>query len=383
MSGKGSRTVTGATAGRVPEIPTPSVDLASLLPGLLLGGPSAVALAAGAGMSNRVLNAVADRARDPQSPERKAADKGRALHEARGEDAGAEHPGDVGLNAWFGEVDEFVDPDIQHDHGHLEGWADHNGNRIRDEADWQQTRTHQIDETLRETPTLRDYASLAKWVAMLEGAELLRPDLVDATATYRHFLFGNGALWTFSYDRFLRNDSAGAVVERSAIQDAEYGVMSEYDLKRADGPSTPMSFRMQSNVVSVGSDARYPYPATENWQKAIGGHPLWIQVEATVTPDEDNGERHVSMDLTLCMEDMYNFNPGQLDITTGTPDAENGRFEIVGLGHEFLQRGEATRHVQITHPIDTWDIDGGSESVLGTLPGRESTPENSRNPVAR
>jgi hypothetical protein len=105
--------------------------------------------------------------------------------------------------------------------------------------------------------------------------------------------------------------------------------------------------------VSVGRatpDFSYPYPATENWQKAIGGHALWVSAEATVDSNPATGRRTVEIAVTLRAEDMYNFNPGGADIASSTSDAENGRFEIVGLGTEFLQTGTVTRKVTFTIP---------------------------------
>jgi len=43
------------------------------------------------------------------------------------------------------------------------------------------------------------------------------------------------------------------------------------------------------------------------------------------------------------MEDKYNFNPGKSDEKTGIADKENGRFEVTGLGQQFLTYGTAKR----------------------------------------
>jgi hypothetical protein len=50
--------------------------------------------------------------------------------------------------------------------------------------------------------------------------------------------------------------------------------------------------------------------------------------------------------MVIHMEDMYNFNPGNDDIETGIADEANGRFEVTGLGHEFLNEGSLTRPLQ-------------------------------------
>jgi hypothetical protein len=127
------------------------------------------------------------------------------------------------------------------------------------------------------------------------------------------------------------------------------------------------TYQIRTGVISVTSgDARYPYPATENWQKALGAHSIWIEAAVTVTVSQlhDSNEappppagvaepgtlsstaagpptftRHFHVEMTIHEEDMYNFNPGAQDIATGIPDSANGRFEITGLGQEYINRG--------------------------------------------
>ena len=212
-----------------------------------------------------------------------------------------------------------------------------------------ETRTGEIDESLRDDATVGDYVSKAKWWAMCEGAAILRPDLVDATDAYRHFLWGGGADYHFDYDRFLDNDSAGRQVEASVTEDIYDQALDEYGTQRhvegqqdSDGP---VSFTIQNDrgALQVGSDARFPYPGTENWQKAIGGHSIWVEANVRGAPLSDGGEHILTVDMTIHMEDRYNFNPFQADIESGIKDAENGRLSVVGLGQEFMQYGESRR----------------------------------------
>lgn len=62
--------------------------------------------------------------------------------------------------------------------------------------------------------------------------------------------------------------------------------------------------------------------------------------------------RNFDVEMTIHAEDMYNFNPGDSDIATGTPDAANGRFEITGLGHEYLNRGTFTQSFSFEATMD-------------------------------
>lgn len=240
-------------------------------------------------------------------------------------------------------------PEFHHDHGFLD---DGHGGR---------------DESRLRDPTWADRVELLKWVAKLEAAELLRPDLVDGTAAYRHFLNGNGATRDIQYARFLANDSSGHTVLASAMADTRQAALERHDRDvAASGPTEgTSSYHIRTGVMSVTSgDARYPYPATENWQKAIGAHSLYIEATVTVTvtrvheaggglpggvPAAGEGSssdvgpptyaRHFHVEMTIHAEDMYNFNPGNFDIATGLPDDANGRFELTGLGHEYLNTG--------------------------------------------
>lgn len=272
-------------------------------------------------------------------------------------------------------------PVIRHDHGHMEG---PDGN---------------FDPSLHQDPTWSDRWELAKWITKLEGAELLRPDLVDGTSAYRHFLFGNGATRDIRYPRFIANDAAGARVLESAMSDARDAAVRRHDEDVAGATVTPgtRSYHIRTGVIPVGSgsDPRYPYPATENWQKAIGAHSIWIEANVTVTVRAPEGtppnscpaggyERSFHVEMTIHAEDMYNFNPGAADIATGTPDSANGRFEITGLGHEYLNTGTYARNfdfVTTMAPAPPPGTAGSGEVTPGRAP-REGRAEGSRGRAA-
>ena len=54
----------------------------------------------------------------------------------------------------------------------------------------------------------------------------------------------------------------------------------------------------------------------------------------------------LKMKITISMEDFYNFNNGQADLTTGASDNINGRFENLGWARSFYSRGRLTRTVK-------------------------------------
>jgi hypothetical protein len=68
----------------------------------------------------------------------------------------------------------------------------------------------------------------------------------------------------------------------------------------------------------------------QNWQKALGGHSIWISANIFVRV---TGSRlpTFTLHMTIHAEDRCNFNPGQKDIAAKIPDEENGIFEITGL----------------------------------------------------
>jgi hypothetical protein len=229
-------------------------------------------------------------------------------------------------------------PKLQHDHGFLD---DGKGG---------------VDRSRMRVPTTSDQLERLQWIATLEAAELLRPDLVDGTTAYRHFLFGDGQQRKIDYNRFVIYDSSGKRVWTSVLEDVRAASIGWHDRQRTH--STPVQvteqFSMSSAIAQVEEDnLRYPYPATENWQKAIGAHVVWVsRADVTVVIDPARAERRFKTKFTLEMEDMYNFNPGMADMATGIPDNTNGRFELTGLGKEYLTVASLERTIEFAAPID-------------------------------
>ncbi|MBL8260172.1 MAG: hypothetical protein JNM60_10225 [Candidatus Competibacteraceae bacterium] len=201
-----------------------------------------------------------------------------------------------------------------------------------------------LDKFGKRSPTASDYVALAKWKAKLGVAEELRPDLVDALQAYRHFLEGRGRPRTFSYERYVLNDESGRVTLANAMLDIQDGVEEIWETNKLELMGSLKVFSVTGGQISCGSDSLFPYPATENWQKAIGGHIVWLSGNVTVSKQDDGV--WFALDMTLHAEDRYNFNPGQKDIATGIPDSDNGIFEITGLGNQFDQTAELRRIIK-------------------------------------
>ena len=191
-------------------------------------------------------------------------------------------------------------------------------------------------------PKLTDYWDLFKWRSMMETAGALRPDLADAIAAYNHFLDGEGEAREFSYERYVMNDQSGRTTLRNAILDAQDAAIK---LWRSNGK--PSNFQFTGPGIPCGSAdpilrKTFPYPVTENWQKAIGAHFIWIS--GNVAVDQSNAASPVfKMKFVLHAEDQYNFNPGQSDIASGIPDSENGKFVVVNFAHGYRNNSTIKR----------------------------------------
>ncbi len=220
-----------------------------------------------------------------------------------------------------------------------------------------------LDNFARRNPELGDYLALAKWRVMLEASEAFRPDLTDANAAYRHFLDGNGADRTFSYERFVENDPSGAIILNNLIADAQHHV------EILSQGRTQFSITSDAYAIREG-DPLFPYPKTENWQKTIGAHHVWTSADVTVSGTPPN--RTYTMVMTVHAEDRYNFNPNQNDIATGIPDSENGVFEITGLANQYMNRATLERTI-------TWqEGDAANAIITDSDPNRNRQPEDNR-----
>jgi hypothetical protein len=225
--------------------------------------------------------------------------------------------------------------------------------------------------------TAADRAQFAKWAAVLEAAEAAQKvpfiphnDLPDALAAYRHFLYGKGADRIFSYERYVMSDESGRITLENALIDARLGADSLFSADRKLS-----SFQMCSSAISCGSDDPdfadfFPYPKTENWQKAIGAHSIWLSAMVNVTGPAARPQ--FAMVVTLHAEDRYNFNPENEDISTGIPDSANGRFEVTGLAKQYMNFSTLVRQVR-------WE---GSSGVKPTVTpyagGRLRKPSDNR-----
>lgn len=226
------------------------------------------------------------------------------------------------------EVSEYEREPVQHDQGFLERYE-----AVRRQEGTTTIYTHQgtgeIDPDKYREPTFGDHLAKLGWRTKLAGADLLRWDLDDATDRYDHFLDGSGETVDFDYGEYMHEDPAGQFLDQGMHE-----AMRERALHANQAPGAgcePTHLQLQSQF------SPRLYPETENWQKALGGHNLYMAGTAGVELTPEGVVVNTSADYRA--EDMYNFNPNGEDLATGAPDSANGRFEQTRLAQQFLQVG--------------------------------------------
>ena len=234
-----------------------------------------------------------------------------------------------------------------------------------------------LDVFPRRRPTPADRRRFAAWGGVLEAAEgaqgvpgMPKNDIPDALAAYRHFRNGRGAARTFSYERYVANDASGRTTLRSAILEA---MGAAYDLHRGQVPVGNGSFKFTGSAIACSnSSTTFPYPATENWAKAIGAHSIWISGDVVVTRDLPDGIPNFTLTFVIHAEDRYNFNPEAADIATGIPDSANGVFEVTGLAKQYMN------HATLTRRIEWWGAPTTTFEVSMTPWLRQRQPRDNR-----
>ena len=185
-------------------------------------------------------------------------------------------------------------------------------------------------------PTISDRADWVKWGIISGGAGLIN-HLPDGVAAYEHYRNGNGTPLEIDYKKAYQEDAGVRKSVDHYVNETNKAIAEMI----ANGKKPP--FSITSELVNSTH-----YPETENWQKAIGAHKMWISADVTV---DSNG--NVVVAATVHELDRYNFNKGMEDIATGTSDNVNGRFETLGWAHSFDTYGS----VQITSTLgDTVEI---------------------------
>ncbi|SMP35238.1 RHS repeat domain-containing protein [Chryseobacterium profundimaris] len=180
----------------------------------------------------------------------------------------------------------------------------------------------------KQKPSGADRTNYALWTAK---ATMARPLLPNGVAGYMHYLGNTGKDYTFNFAKYLNEDKSGKTLLTNITNLAKNN--SEKVLTQ------PGSISYYSQGFSAGNSLEFPYPESEDCQKAIGAFNFYYKADLSVKSVK-SGLKY-TLNLTIYAEDKYNFNPGQKDIATDTPDDVNGRFEVIGWAKEFMQRGAA------------------------------------------
>lgn len=174
---------------------------------------------------------------------------------------------------------------------------------------------------------------------MLEGAQVIREDLEDATIAYNHYRENTGKDLYIDYEKVHREDKIiqsyvdGKI--KIAQMDAEK-ILTQIEEKRLYSTTDTVFFSMTGKAIPI------PNGTSENWQKTVGAHYIWGSADVIVQNNT------LTLDIIIRAIDRYNFNKGQKDIASSIPDDENGRFAIIGVAQSFLTKGELKRKITWT-----------------------------------
>ena len=186
--------------------------------------------------------------------------------------------------------------------------------------------------------TPEDWANWYTWELYRQGAGwgLLHSDSYDF---YGHFRENTGTPKTFNYEKAYKDD---AVIRNYVNTDLNASLQAANEAVKAG----------QTNVTLYSPKHAVGNPATENWQRTIGGHTMYTDTDVKVEGDT------VTATVTVYARDKWNFDRGKSDPGSGTPDAVNGRFEELGWGKSFESSGSLTRTY-------TWKV-GEQPPILDT-----------------
>ncbi|MGW1174904.1 RHS repeat-associated core domain-containing protein [Kitasatospora sp. NPDC002543] len=147
----------------------------------------------------------------------------------------------------------------------------------------------------------------------------------DSGDAYMHYMDGSGSDYMVNFGKAYEDDENIRQLVDDEVESAQRWA-EKIALKTGR-----KAFSMTGDAVTAAG--KHLYPATENWQKALGDFHLWGSADVAVEGNK------VTMKLTVHVLDRYDFNLKAKDIGTGTPDSVNGRFATLGLAKPYMTRG--------------------------------------------
>ncbi len=197
-------------------------------------------------------------------------------------------------------------------------------------------------------PSASDYIAAAKWKSILKLGELECretgkgkslcdfEDQTDALAAYRYFWEGGGKdRFAVDYEKFLREEPTAKNLITKLVD--EFIAAIEVVGKNRS------QFLVVSSPYYVGPGGISETPASVNWRRTLGVHKFWVS--ASVSASAKDGHIVYSADLTVHVEDRYNFNPGGVDQTSKKRDEENGAFEQIKWAHQYMNYANIARGI--------------------------------------
>ena len=139
-----------------------------------------------------------------------------------------------------------------------------------------------------------------KWGVKSGGANLVGKipvglfDLSDAVQAYSHYRSGKGTDLTIDYEKAYKEDE----YIRNTVD--KYITEAQKAAEKLSQLSGQKSFKMTGQIVGVGIDG---YPVTQNWQKTIGAHLIWISADVLL-----DSKGQYKMTTSVHEIDRYNFN---------------------------------------------------------------------------
>ena len=171
--------------------------------------------------------------------------------------------------------------------------------------------------------TPEDWDNWYKWELYRQGAGWVLQHS-DSYDFYGHFRENTGTPKTFNFEKAYMDD---AIIRNYVNTDLNASLQAANEAVMAG----------QTDVTLYSPKHAVGNPATENWQRTIGGHTMYTDTDVKVEGDT------VTATVTIYARDKWNFDRGKADQGSGTPDAVNGRFEELGWGKSFHSSGSLTR----------------------------------------
>ena len=168
----------------------------------------------------------------------------------------------------------------------------------------------------------------------------------DANLALRNFLFGKGRSRNIDYERCLRDEDQQLGQPPGTHKIVRLLVADFMPHAEAIGTNRTHFSVTSKQMYAIGPHGFADEPTNWNWRRTIGAHQIWVSAEVIAASASDGSRIQYVADLTLHIEDMYNFNPGSSDGRMNVNDSVGGRLEMSGLATQFMTYATIYRHIK-------------------------------------